>query len=519
MSVDEDILRRSRIAPELAEAMDRLSSAGGGDDERPRGAARKRPPGLAVIIEMNAGFPGGEQAARLLLIHGLGLDKALSSMQAEGWIAVTALPSEAHIEDALPRLPPSAVRLMNSLQTDRFLFADLTPDQIHAIAAATVTVPILDPRTNRTRVWTGPLVYKLWHDNALRTLVYVSSRTIKCDAAQAAFMSAGRDIVWAVADTGVARHAHFAANRNLELPDGLRHRDFTGGDGQSPLASEEAALVDTAGHGTHVAGIIAGETRVADDEPPIAIADGDTGIRHIAGVAPHCKIMSLKVLSDDRKGNTDALLAAIGYIQSLNGYGRNIRVHGLNISLGYDFNPRNFAAGQSPLCAEVDRLVKCGVVVVVAAGNGGGGFLSSDGGTSTRAGFLSTIMDPANAELALTVGSTHRDRPVTYGVSYFSAKGPTIDGRMKPDLVAPGEHIVSCDARTGTTDFRRDSGTSMAAPHVSGAIAAFLSVRGEFRGLPERVKRLFVDNATDLGRRPEFQGAGLIDLMRTLQAI
>jgi hypothetical protein len=59
----------------------------------------------------------------------------------------------------------------------------------------------------------------------------------------------------------------------------------------------------------------------------------------------------------------------------------------------------------------------------------------------------------------------------------------------------------------------------MAAPHVSGAIAAFLSVRGEFRGQPERVKELFLENATDLRRRPEYQGAGLLDLMRTLQAV
>jgi subtilisin family serine protease len=159
---------------------------------------------------------------------------------------------------------------------------------------------------------------------------------------------------------------------------------------------------------------------------------------------------------------------------------------------------------------------------VVAAGNGGGGILFADGGARTRAAHLSTITDPGNAELAITVGSTHRDRPVTYGVSFFSAKGPTIDGRMKPDLVAPGEHIVSCDSKRqldGKVPYRRESGTSMAAPHVSGAIAAFLSVRGEFRGQPERVKRLFMENATDLGRRPEFQGAGLIDLMRTLQAI
>lgn len=158
-----------------------------------------------------------------------------------------------------------------------------------------------------------------------------------------------------------------------------------------------------------------------------------------------------------------------------------------------------------------------------SGGNGGGGIVRLDGGSSTRATHLSTIADPANAEMAITVGSTHRDRPHTYGVSYFSAKGPTFDGRMKPDLVAPGEHIVSCAAGHSNGErkvhYRRESGTSMAAPHVSGAIAAFLSVRAEFRQYPETMKRLFIENATDLGRQPEYQGAGLIDLMRTLQAV
>ena len=64
-----------------------------------------------------------------------------------------------------------------------------------------------------------------------------------------------------------------------------------------------------------------------------------------------------------------------------------------------------------------------------------------------------------------------------------------------------------------------DSGTSMAAPHVSGAIAAFLSVRREFQGRPEVVKQLFMDNATDLNRDRYFQGRGLIDLMRTIQSV
>ena len=59
----------------------------------------------------------------------------------------------------------------------------------------------------------------------------------------------------------------------------------------------------------------------------------------------------------------------------------------------------------------------------------------------------------------------------------------------------------------------------MAAPHVSGAIAAFLSVRAEFKGRPEDVKEIFIKATTDLKRRVEFQGGGLLDLMRALQSV
>ena len=138
------------------------------------------------------------------------------------------------------------------------------------------------------------------------------------------------------------------------------------------------------------------------------------------------------------------------------------------------------------------------------------------------------------------MGSTHRDAPHAFGVTWTSGKGPTLDGRMKPDVVAPGEWI--CSAATGEVraaagldpspadpapadeaaardrllTYAEQSGTSMAAPHVSGVIAAFLSARPEFIGRPRQVKELLTGTATDLGRERYAQGAGLADLMRML---
>jgi subtilisin family serine protease len=96
----------------------------------------------------------------------------------------------------------------------------------------------------------------------------------------------------------------------------------------------------------------------------------------------------------------------------------------------------------------------------------------------------------------------------------------TGDGRVKPDIVAPGEKIISCAAGKAKTkavsqasgmspaecDYVEDSGTSMSAPHVSGVIAAFLSIRPEFIGQPEKVKEIFLSTATDLKRERYFQG-------------
>ena len=357
-----------------------------------------------------------------------------------------------------------------------------------------------------------------------------SISTVKADAAHISFSALGSGIVWAVIDSGIARHDHFDRNHNLDLGDALRHCDFTG---------EDDPLADDYGHGTHVAGILAGQleskadlkavSRFRDKEGNIT-AQPVLGIKKMSGMAPACKLLSLKVLDKDGRGEASSIITALEYIQDLNANGRYIRVQGVNLSVGYGFEPEWFACGQSPLCVEVDQLVKSGVVVVVAAGNTGYGYVQSAQAGPPTAGLGVTINDPGNANRAITVGATHRDMPHNYGVSYFSSKGPTGDGRDKPDLVAPGEKILSCAAgKTKSEDAKRvkklqpeyveDSGTSMAAPHVSGVIAAFLSIRQEFIGRPDEVKEIFLDTATDLKRDRHFQGRGLVDVMRAIQSV
>ncbi|MES5482109.1 S8 family peptidase [Bradyrhizobium sp. INPA03-11B] len=386
-------------------------------------------------------------------------------------------------------------------------------------------------------------IYKVWPDFPVRATLDRSITTVKADAAARTFAASGEGIVWAVIDSGVdARHAHFQANETLDHPSVVQlHRNFT------TALQGESALTDEYGHGTHVAGIIAGGL-TTDDPEQYAVyqrtydtdANGQpsTVIKRrrlkkgdkLTGVAPLCRLVSLKILDEGGEGNVSDIIAALTYVrESVNGDPKLLRIHGVNLSVGYDFDPEMFGCGQSPLCVEVNRLVNSGVVVVAAAGNTGYGALTA-GNRQTSAGYLNTINDPGNADLAITVGSTHRDSPHTYGISYFSSKGPTGDGRLKPDLVAPGERITSCAAgkylasRGGSVPdeipgYIDETGTSMAAPHVSGAVAAFLSIRREFIQNPLRVKKIFLETATCLGRERYFQGNGLVDLMRAIQSV
>ena len=156
---------------------------------------------------------------------------------------------------------------------------------------------------------------------------------------------------------------------------------------------------------------------------------------------------------------------------------------------------------------------------MVAAGNSGYAVLQSNRGP-LQANIDLSIGDPANLEDAIAVGSVHKSNPWTHGVSFFSSRGPTSDGRQKPDVVAPGERIESASHRfdAGAGMNVELSGTSMAAPHVSGIIASFLSCRNEFIGRPDLVKKILIDNCTSIGRDSQHQGAGIPNLVKMLES-
>ncbi|GGJ78738.1 hypothetical protein GCM10008939_23230 [Deinococcus aquiradiocola] len=167
-----------------------------------------------------------------------------------------------------------------------------------------------------------------------------------------------------------------------------------------------------------------------------------------------CRLLSDKAPDAQDRGNVSNLLAALAHLQKVNGNGKLLQVHGVNISIGHGFDPEWFACGQSPLCVEMGWLVPSGVVVVVAAGNTGYGTVSSKLLGPVATTLALTINDPGNAELAITVGVAHRESPHQYGISYFSSKGPTGDGRRRDtgwattkglDPVRRGPHRVSGD--------------------------------------------------------------------------
>ncbi len=257
-------------------------------------------------------------------------------------------------------------------------------------------------------------------------------------------------------------------------------------------------------HGTHVAGIIG-----ADQE-----GNGSRG-DYAGGMCPDIRLYDFRVLGKTGEDTEFAIIAALQYIRYVNEKHGFIVIHGANLSLSIPHSVRNYACGRTPVCVECERLVNSGVVVVAAAGNRGyQAFQTKDGLFESYAAF--SITDPGNGDGVITFGSTHGNWPHTYGVSFFSSRGPTGDGRQKPDLVAPGERVQSTVLGN---QWGPESGTSMAAPHVSGAAAMLLARYPELVGEPRRVKRILCESATDLGRERSFQGHGMLDVLRAFQSI
>ena len=268
-----------------------------------------------------------------------------------------------------------------------------------------------------------------------------------------------------------------------------------------------APLAPALPHGTHVAGILGGYWDEADfTAPPIARR----------GVCPDIRLFDFRVVGGGDEDSEFALVGALQFIRYLNSRNNHAQIHGANISLSIRHDVRNYACGRTPVCEEAERVVASGVVVVAAAGNRGYQSFHLTDGSAFETYAPSSITDPGNAEAVITVGATHRSSPHSYGVSFFSSRGPTGDGRAKPDLVAPGEKIWSV-VPGGTEDAL--SGTSMAAPHVSGAAAMLMARNPEFVGQSARIKQILCATCTDLGRERSFQGAGMLDILRAMQSV
>jgi subtilisin family serine protease len=495
---------------------------------------------IPLLIELNALYPGGLAAVReaFYALWGRYADRAGGYWPAEP-LSVSAV--QPPVPGKLALVAPKLYQCV--------------------LSRADIREMVADDRRSARQGERPPVIFRAWPDYTIFPQIDRSAPTVKADAAWRAYGARGHRIVWAVIDSGIdACHPHFSAlelaaeGRGAPLPQGVTnglHRDFSylvrpdlpPAAPADPGAPTGQPLSDESGHGTHVAGIIAGcspdglTARVAESKDPV---DGGyvqrAHVGTLSGMAPACELVSLKVMRRSPQGawitSSSAVIRALTYLRSeVNVDPTVLRVHGVNLSLGCEWKPDQYAAGQSPLCQAVNQLAASGVMVVVSAGNYGAS--TTRGDSTSTAAVLGSITEPAHAQDCIAVGSTHREAPHAFGVTWTSGKGPTLDGRMKPDVVAPGEWITSAatgevraaaglDPAAGDTDparlltYAELSGTSMAAPHVSGVIAAFLSARPEYIGRTREVKDALVQGATDLGRERFAQGSGLVDLMRML---
>ncbi len=302
-----------------------------------------------------------------------------------------------------------------------------------------------------------PFVERVWEDLPVYALLDVSAPKVHAPQLWDLGFD-GTGVKVAVIDTGIdPTHPDFG-DRILEA------RDFT---------NSKPGGVDGHGHGTHVAGIIAGSGEAS-------------GGRYI-GLAPQAQLLVAKVLRDNGSGMTSDVMAGVDWAVQTG-------AHVLNLSLGSN-GPCDGSDALSTMC---DAAVTQGVVVCVAAGNSGPG--------------ASTVGSPGCARNVITIGATNDNDQITS----FSSRGPTSDGRVKPDLCFPGFDIIAARAQ-GTSmgsvvdaRYTSASGTSMATPHAAGAAAQLLEALPGIT--PAEIKQRLMATAVNLGLDANTQGTGRGDV-------
>ena len=363
---------------------------------------------------------------------------------------IDALAARYHL-DVLRRLEHGAVLAANSAELDA-LGADGAVDHLSGDVPVTTSMSISAQSTAADQVRAGA--------PGLLGIGAIPGVT-------------GQGVTVAVIDSGISAHQALAQRV-------LANVSFVTGD---------PSVADAYGHGTHVAGIITGNGSAASRVTSL----------YTGGIAPGASLVNVRVLGADGTGLTSDAVAGIEWaIANRTKY--NIRV--INISFGH---PVMEPSATDPLCEAVAEAVQAGIVVVAAAGNSG---KTEDGRT-----VLGGITSPGNSPLALTVGALNTFGTVSRGddaVTSYSSRGPTrFELLVKPDVAAPGNKIVSLQANgsflstfypslhvagNATNAYMRLSGTSMAAPMVSGGVALLL--QGTPKLTPAQVKLAIQNGAT-----------------------
>ncbi|MFK7696132.1 S8 family peptidase [Paenibacillus sp. HJGM_3] len=319
------------------------------------------------------------------------------------------------------------------------------------------------------------LVKRVHLDRKLRTTLNVATPAIGSTALQRRGVT-GKGVTIGIIDTGVFPHPDLVKPVNRITA----FRDFVG---------NRKKPYDDNGHGTHVAGDAAG--------------NGFSSNGRFTGPAPRSRLVVAKAFNRNGSANTSDVIAALGWIlRTRKKFGTRI----VNMSFGA---PGVTNCANDPLCAAATKAWNAGLVVVAAAGNSGPG--------------ARTIESPGINPKIITVGAADDRGTIRQAddtVAGFSSRGPIAGGKVKPDLVAPGVGIISLrapgslldieepQARVGRNYFRM-SGTSMATPIVSGAIAQILQRRPKL--CPGQIKSKLKRTAVKLrGFGPNAQGQGEI---------